>query len=197
MNKSNTNISEQLTELQRQLDAIKVAIAAAEQADNRPITERVQTFEDACEILGDRHPLVRQWVYAHTEINTHTAKEDRTSYADLFAYMKLRIITAALNEGWEPQFTEGEYRYYPWFYLYTEEEWAELDDETKERGVYFGGYASAGAYAGLVYASSNDAPSSAFADVGSRLCFKTSELAKYAGKQFADIYTDFYLIRKS
>lgn len=196
MNKSNTNISEQLTELQRQLDAIKVAIAA-EQADNRPITERVQTFEDACEILGDRHPLVRQWVYAHTEINTRTAKEDRTSYADLFAYMKLRIITAALNEGWEPQFTEDEYRYYPWFYLYTEEEWAELDDETKERGVDFGGSAGGGADAGLVCAVSYYAPTTAVANLGSRLCFKTSELAKYAGKQFADIYADFYLIRKS
>lgn len=197
MNKSNTNISEQLTELQRQLDAIKVAIAAAEQADNRPITERVQTFEDACEILGDRHPLVRQWVYAHTEINTRTAKEARASYADLFAYMKLRIITTALNEGWEPQFTEDEYRYYPWFYLYTEEEWAELDDETKERGVCFGGRANYGAYAGLVSANSSRAPTSAYAYIGSRLCFKTSELAKYAGKQFADIYADFYLIRKS
>jgi hypothetical protein len=197
MNKSNTNISEQLTELQRQLDAIKVAIAAAEQADNRPITERVQTFEDACEILGDRHPLVRQWVYAHTEINTHTAKEDCASYADLFAYMKLRIITTALNEGWEPQFTEDEYRYYPWLYLYTEEELAKLNDEMKKRGVRFGGNAGNGAYAGLVYAYSDRAPATVLATLGSRLCFKTSELAKYAGKQFADIYIDFCLIRKN
>lgn len=39
------------------------------------------------------------------------------------------------------------------------------------RGVLFGGYASYGAYAGLAYAGSSNAPSSAFAYFGSRLCF--------------------------
>lgn len=39
------------------------------------------------------------------------------------------------------------------------------------RGVLFGGHARYGAYAGLAFASSYLAPSSANADVGSRLCF--------------------------
>lgn len=40
-----------------------------------------------------------------------------------------------------------------------------------ERGVLFGGYAAAGTYAGFVYASTDHAPSHAYANVGSRLCF--------------------------
>ena len=40
-----------------------------------------------------------------------------------------------------------------------------------ERGVLFGGYASAGAYAGFVCANTNNAPASASAYIGSRLCF--------------------------
>lgn len=39
------------------------------------------------------------------------------------------------------------------------------------RGVYVGGSASAGAYAGFVYARSDSAPSNADANLGSRLCF--------------------------
>lgn len=52
---------------------------------------------------------------------------------DLVAFLRLRIITAALNDGWHPTFDENEYRYYPWFRLYTEEEYKYLDDDEKER----------------------------------------------------------------
>ena len=31
--------------------------------------------------------------------------------------------------------------------------------------------------------------------VGSRLCFKSRELAEYAGKQFKDIYEEYYVIK--
>ena len=40
-----------------------------------------------------------------------------------------------------------------------------------ERGVLFGGRADSGASAGFVYAKTNFAPTIAYADVGSRLCF--------------------------
>ena len=29
--------------------------------DNRPVTERVKTFEDAVRELGEEHPLVKEW----------------------------------------------------------------------------------------------------------------------------------------
>ena len=85
--------------------------------DDRPVTERIKTFEDAMAALDSNHPFV-------CDSRAFCAQSDNIS-PDMLAYLKLRIICAALNEGWEPQFTEDEWRYYPWFYLYTQ---AELDD---------------------------------------------------------------------
>lgn len=188
----------EITELKRQLaileDAVKAAWAKEVQADNRPITERVKTFEDAVKILGVNHPFVRQ--YNAAILGSENIDESDRDTADLVAYYKLRIITAALNEGWEPKFTEGEWRHYPWYILYTQAGWDKLPEAEKEGGVLFGGAANYGAGAGFVYACSSDAPSPAHAYFGSRLCFRTEALATYAGRQFAALYADFYFIRK-
>lgn len=117
---------------------------------------RIKTFEDACAGLGENHQYVRayrEWM--------------RISYAeceDITAYMKLRIITAALNEGWEPQFVDGESRWHPWF---------------------------TNKYSSLVFANVDSAGSVSYSHNGVRLAFKSRELAEYAGKQFIDIYKDF------
>lgn len=117
---------------------------------------RIKTFEDACNELGENHQYVRayrEWM--------------RISYAeceDVAAYMKLRIIAAALNKGWEPTFDKDEKRWYPWFTV-------------KQGGLVF----SHAVYAGSYSYSSN----------GVWLAFKSKELAEYAGKQFIDIYKDF------
>lgn len=120
------------------------------------IRVRIKTFEDACTELGENHQYVRayrEWM--------------RISYAeceDITAYMKLRIITAALNEGWKPTFDKDEERWYPWFKI--------------KQG-------------GLVYANAGYAGSYSYTFRGVRLVFKSKELAEYAGKQFIDIYKDF------
>ena len=88
-----------------------------QKVDNRPVTERIKTFEDACNALGDEHPLVTQYRLIAGAYTGDPITQD------LIAYLKLRIIVTALNEGWEPQFTNDEYRYYPWFYLYTKEQY--------------------------------------------------------------------------
>lgn len=150
------------------------------------VMERVKTFEDALKELGDNHPFVEQFCFM--ELNAGSLGDCR----DIIAYLKLRIITAALNEGWTPQFTEDEYRYYPWFWLYTKEEIAKMDKEERKKCVLFGGNASHGAAAGFAYANAYRVPSSTPAHFGSRLCFKSSALAKYAGEQFAAIYFDFF-----
>lgn len=156
--------------------------------DLRPVTERVKTFEDAIAELGEDNPLCVQF----REVYDCYLCNGGDAVSDLVAYLKLRIITAALNEGWTPQFTGDEYRYYPWFDLYGEREWNDLPEDTKrQRGVLFGGYASGGADAGFVCAYSDDAPSDTFAYFGSLLCFKNRELALYAGKQFASLWLDF------
>lgn len=82
----------------------------------KDITERIKTFEDACAKLGDKHPLVTQYRL----IAGGYEGEEETD--DLIAYLKLRIIVAALNEGWKPKFTEDEQRWYPWFKLWTGKE---------------------------------------------------------------------------
>lgn len=99
---------------------------------------------------------------------------------------------AALNEGWTPQFTGGEYRYYPCFELYNEEDWNDLPEDPKRvRGVLLGGGTTYGALAGFVYAALDRTPSITTARIGSHLCFKAMELALYAGKQFASLWLDF------
>lgn len=157
---------------------------------NRPITERVKTFEDACRELGEDHPFVL--AYQNTNLrDPEVAEENR----DILAYMKLRIIAAALNEGWEPQFTEDEWRWYPWFTLWTEEELSEKSDEWKadRHLISTGDYGSS---AGFAFAGSDYAPSSTSSNFGSRLCFKSEALATYCGKQFISLWAEFNLIKK-
>lgn len=50
----------EIADLKRQLAKLEDAVKAAEEADNRPITERVKTFEDAVKILGTNHPFALQ-----------------------------------------------------------------------------------------------------------------------------------------
>ena len=148
--------------------------------DEKPqnVMERVKTFKDACNELGIEHD---KWVQD---------KKDLGLEADVIAYLKLRIIAAALNDGWKPQFTTDEYRYFPWFYLYTQSEIDEMSEEEKSRVVsrsFSGAYASGGvAFAYTIYGSSNT-----YTDIGSRLAFKTRELAEYAGRQFVEIWADY------
>lgn len=82
------------------------------------------------------------------------------------AYLGLCIIVAALNEGWKPTFAEDEKRWYPWF-------------EIEDGGV---ACANAGYDSSYTYSSG-----------GSRLAFKSRELAEYASKQFIGIYKAFLM----
>lgn len=154
----------------------------------KDIKDRVKTFEDACRELGNDHPLVIQY-----KLYNEQMKGNFDYMEDLTSYFKLRIITAALNEGWEPQFTKDEYRWYPWYNLYTQEEIDRMDeDEKKEVGLLlWGGSASDGSPCGLAYAYSYHAWSYSNSTIGSRLAFKSEELATYAGKQFIKIYANF------
>ena len=90
---------------------------------------------------------------------------------DEIAYRKLKTVIEALNEGWRPDWSDrSEYKYWNWFVYSTSS-------------------------AGFGYANARHAPTSTSSHVGSRLCFKTRELAAYAGRQFEDLYNDFFLIK--
>ena len=156
--------------------------------DEKPqdVTERIKTFEDALDELevraanGDNKAkmLYDDW---------HNVTTDSD---DLIAYLQLRIITAALNEGWEPQFTKGERRWYFWYDLITKEQYDKLSADKKCRVLGRGGN-FANAFCGLVCANAYFASSSSYTFHGSRLAFKSEKLAEYAGKLFIDIYADF------
>ena len=141
------------------------------------VKERIKTFADAAKAVGIEDP--EEWESGYSDVEP-----------DILAYFKLRIITKALNEGWEPKFIPGEYRWAPYFLLYTKEEIEKMNAETKARVVFRSSfYASAGG--GVSYAVAYYDSASVYAYVGSRLAFKSEELAEYAGKQFTEIYADF------
>lgn len=156
-----------------------------EAKEKKPVTERVKTFDDACKELGiDAEAIQQQW------------QDAGITMLDEVAYQKLRIITAALNEGWEPEFKKDEYRYYPYCILYTKAEIEQKDDEWKDEynlQLWLGGGSShGGALCGLASAFSNNAWSSALASLSARLAHKTEELAIYSGKQFTELWANYY-----
>lgn len=156
-----------------------------------PATERVKTYEDAVLELGNDHPLVEAASSAEWRF---TNSEDK----DIIAYLKLRVIVAALNDGWKPQFVPGELRWYPWYELISKDEYdAMSEDEKQERRCV--GRSGSNAYAGggLVCSFASYASSFSIAVHGSRLAFKSEALAEYAGKQFAELFADFCFIPKS
>ena len=159
-----------------------------DEEDNLQVTERIKTFEDAVMATGMKLPFDDNQLSCLPK--------------DVVAYMKLRIIAAALNELHEttldefPKFTTDEYRWYPWFNLYKREDIDKIDEGGKKSLWMFGGNSSHGAYCGLACANSSTAWSSSYSGLSARLAVKSEELAKYFGQQFIDIWAD-YMIDKS
>lgn len=133
----------------RIFDLAVVEIEVAEPYDN------VKSYEDACRVLGVE-PVDEQAMAA------------AGFRADDIARRKLETITAALNDGWKPDWNDtDQYKYVPWFWI-------------KPRpGQTTAGLASANTYR---------APSYTLASFGSRLCFKNAAVARYAANQFTELY---------
>lgn len=121
------------------------------------ITDRVKSFDDACSVLGldpNNLPVV-----------DHLPEKDRRS---IVAYYKLTVIIRALNEGWEPSWSDwSERKYFNWFYVNS---------------------------AGFACAGTLTAASSTNTSVGSRLCYKSENTARYAREQFLELYAEYLFI---
>ena len=169
-----------------------------------PITERVKTFEDACRVLnarcskdGSDHVLVAAFEQIMNMWDAYSEDDKNDTMLNtqkhLIAYMKLCIITSALNEGWVPTFDEDEYRWFPWFRYYTKKEIAKMSDAEKQRkGLgLVGADANGGSRAGLGCVCSVHGWSDTSASVGSRLAYKSEALADYSGRQFREIWADY------
>jgi len=121
------------------------------------MTHKIKTYESACKALKlnpKNLPVVSKLPKKHKDA--------------IIAHYKLVIIVEALNEGWEPNWSNyDEYKYHPWF-------------EYKNSGAVFGGV-------GSYYYS---------ADVGSRLVFKSRDLAEYAARHFIKLYNTYLTLLK-
>ena len=137
-----------------------------EMFQTKDIKERVKTFEDAVAILGNDNQAVIDYY----------AIADKTCTKDILAYAKLRVITEALNEGWKPTFSKDERRCFPWFCLYSREQYNKLYYEDKERCFLRSGN-NTDSYSGFVYYNAYSDASSTYINCGSRLAFKSIELA--------------------
>lgn len=134
------------------------------------VMDRVKTFEDACIETGTD-------IQAFNEMTKNLDEH-------VVTYMKLSIIVKALNEDDKfPYFTKDEWRYYPYFWLYTKDEYEKMNDKDREKisRVLFRSCSHAYSNGGVAYANASDG-------VGARLVFRNRELALYAGKQFIDLY---------
>lgn len=122
------------------------------------IKDKVKSFEDACKVLD-----ITPSVPVVTGIPEKYQKP-------LIANYQLMVIAEALNEGWIPDWSNGEWdKWYPWF---------DMDNSS-----------SAGRFSVDVADDRNSLSS-----VGSRLCFKSEALAEYAGTQFLELYRELFVI---
>ena len=134
----------------------------------KDIMERIKTFDDALQELNTK--AISGDETAAILLADYESNADNIKNPQILAYMILAIIAYALNEGWEPKFTTDEYRYYPWFCLYTQKEIDEMDEEDKGR-VLGRSSNSANAYAGVAYSGANYASTFSYTNSGGRLCF--------------------------
>lgn len=108
----------------------------------------IKTFEDACNELENLTPI----------------RNDESP--DEIAYKKLKIVVAAINQGWIPDWDNTDQRkWYPWFVL------------SSGFGFSYTGYDCA-------YAR---------AFVGSRLCTDTLDKVLFIAKHFEELYRDYFL----
>ncbi len=69
----------------------------------KDIKERIKTFDDVIRELGDDPEEFKNAISIMDE-------------PDEIAYVKLKLIAKALNEGWTPDWSNGEWdKWYPWF----------------------------------------------------------------------------------
>lgn len=173
----------------QEVDGKTIAVLVDEEVkDDRPVTERIKTFEDACVALNKRAEAGDET--AGDLLADYESNRDNILCKEMLACMKLFIIVAALNEGWEPKFEKGKHRYFSDFRLDTKERYDELDDEQKGRCALRSG-SRASSFVVFMFGSVLDDARFSSTSLGSRLVFKTCKLAAYAGGQFIEEWADF------
>ena len=118
----------------------------------KPITSRVKSFDDACKVLG-------------IENNLSIVGGTNKNRQKMIIFNKMLIILEALNEGWVPDWDNGdENKWYPYYNRVN----GELAFNTSN-------YHNSCSYCGLY------------------LCFKSKQLSEYFGSiaEFSKLYNEF------
>lgn len=142
---------------------------------------RIKTFRDAYNMLGLRHPLVMSY------IECSSPHQEHWDDISLRAFLQLRVITAALNDNWTPQFSDSEVRHSPKFWLLTQDDANSLNGEYKHTIL---------AVVCKDYVCFCPALSERFATISTNFFFKTKELADYCANQFIELWADFFGIQR-
>lgn len=84
------------------------------------------------------------------------------------AHSKLIIIAKAINGDWVPDWTNwDQYKYFPWFEM--------------------------GSSSGVGFSDYDFVRWLSLSGIGSRLCFKDRDTAKYVGNQFLELYKTYFV----
>ncbi len=127
---------------------------------NLNIKDRVKSFDDVLEVLGVLGGATDNQLI----LLSYNGIDEMLLSAK--AYLKVALLTQALNEGWKADWlNSNEYKYYIWF-----------NKNSSGSGLVFDCVTDWGA--GTV--------------ASSRLCFKSRDLAEYAAKQFKELYEDYF-----
>jgi hypothetical protein len=125
------------------------------------------TFKEKPKKVTDRIKTVADILADNSITQAEFDKMCEGLEADEVAYRIVKLLARSLNEGWYPNWSDGnERKFIPYFYM--------------------------GGSSGFRYHDCDAWASVSL--VGSRLCFKSAELASYAGNQFTEVYKKFMLI---
>ena len=151
----------------------------------------IKTYEDACEALGISPISTTEEDDDNDVVQTDT--EHYVFPKHLVALYKLETISKALWGKWQPKpdAKGGEYYYYPWFALWTDEEIKREADDFKKKGAVLAAGAIHGSHAGFGCLYAYHRSSNADAHIGFRLCQETEEKAMYFGRQFIDLWAEY------
>jgi hypothetical protein len=134
-----------------------------QQATDTPpanIMDRVKSYQDACGILGVTPLTIENFGFL--------PEAQRLS---AFGHHKVQTIATVLNEGHEFDWNSYDREHWKWYPYFDMETY-----EGAPAGSGFSFYGCVYGYAGTI--------------LGSRLAYKTEDLARYAGTQFLDDYRD-------
>lgn len=153
------------------------------------------TFEDALEVLYIRdpnHPYRMAYLdmmgYNLKEVEAYDEFIENVGH-DVLAYIKLRIVTAAINGDWQADIGENNVRYYPTAYIYSQGERSKLSLDKADLVVD-------NIYNNRCFAIIEPNKCSGTHTIPDTLAFASHEQAVCAISKFKDLYADYFFGRK-